>query len=129
MCRYISFFFNESAETAPDVRVACLYSHGITENWLDLSPVGPYTEGHYLPDGTIECRTLTGRSAASESAVRTRWPSFADFERWALVETASFYDVDGYDRDGYDRDGYDQEGYDWDGFDKNGHVKGNDTCK
>ena len=125
MCRYISFFFNDASDN-PDVKVACLYSHGRTEAILGLDPKGPYTEGHYLPCGDIECRIETGRSTRSEAAVRAKWPTFSDFETWARERVSPYYarngyDADGYNRNGYDRDGYDVGGYNEDGYDTEGY--------
>ena len=125
MCRYISFFFNDASDN-PDIRVACLYSHGRTENILGLDPAGPYTEGHYLPRGDIECRIETGRSARSEAAIRAKWPTFKAFETWARKQVSPYYanggyDAEGYDIRGYDAKGYDVWGYDADGYNKNGY--------
>jgi hypothetical protein len=137
MCRYISFFYSPGSDPI-NVQVACLYSHGETEEWLGLDPADSY-EGHYLPDGIVECRLPEGcRSSISEQAVRDRWPTFAEFETWAIAQTDEYYpggyDRDGYDRDGYDeygydRDGYDEYGYDEDGYDRDGYdADGYDRC-
>ena len=112
MCRYISFFFDDSVDNPADtVRVACPWSHGRTEKWLGLNPEGPYTEGHYLPGGIVECRIPFGKSARAADSIVTKWPTFADFEAWVTIQTLPFY-ADGYDEDGYGRDGYDRDGYD-----------------
>ncbi len=128
MCRYISFFFNDSAKELPDVRVACLYSHGLTEIWLGLDPAGPYTEGHYLPNGEIECRLPDGtRSVRAEDAIRAKWPTFKAFETWAWEQTAQYYangyDISGFDREGYNRGGYNIEGYDRNGLNRDGYDR------
>ena len=126
MCRYISFFFDDSSDNPADtVRVACPCSHGRTEEWLKLNPEGPYTEGHYLPGGIVECRIPYRTSARAADSIISRWPTFADFESWVTIQTLPFYkngyDAAGYDRRGYDRDGYDEEGYDEEGYDVYGY--------
>jgi hypothetical protein len=121
MCRYISFFFDDSSDNPADtVRVACPCSHGRTEDWLKLNPEGPYTEGHYLPDGVVECRIPYWKSARAANSILAKWPTFADFESWVRIQTQPFYPA-GYDRDGYDRRGYNSEGYDRDGYDEDGY--------
>jgi len=86
MCRYISFFHHPQTH---DVLVSDLNSHGNTERDLKLDPDGPYREGHYLPDGEIECRLADEdikagcTTADCEAAIRAKWPTFNDFEEWA----------------------------------------------
>ena len=118
MCQYISFFFNDASDPI-DVKVACLSSHGDTENMLDLGPEGPYTEGHYLPNGTVECRIecLPFQSENARQAILKRWPTFRTFEQWAITESERYYrdgfDRNGYNRYGFDRNGYNRNGYNW----------------
>jgi len=121
MCQYISFFFDDNAAILPDVLVAALYSHGATEQLLSLNPAGPYTEGHYLPDGKVECRIVGGRSGKSESAIKTKWPTFLEFEAWAKIARAVYYDVNGYDVYDYNAEGYDVYGYNDEGWNAQGY--------
>lgn len=88
MCRYISFFHHPQTH---DILVSDLHSHGKTERNLGLSPIGPYREGHYLPDGAIECRLAPSDESGGLTAigcaavVRNKWPTFAEFEKWACA--------------------------------------------
>jgi hypothetical protein len=88
---------------------------------LWLNPSGPYTEGHYLPDGTVECRIVGGTSEKSRVAILAKWPAFSDFEAWAKTESAKYYDDDGYDAEGYNAYGYNAYGYDDAGYDAAGY--------
>ena len=63
-----------------------------------------------MPDGTVECRIVGGVSEKSRQAILAKWPTFSDFEAWAIGQSAAFYDEDGYDEDGYNRDGYNRDG-------------------
>jgi hypothetical protein len=128
MCRYISFFFDDSSDNPADtVRVACPWSHGRTEEWLQLNPEGPYTEGHYLPGGIVECRIPYRTSARAANSIIYKWPTFADFEAWVTMQTIPFYpagyDEAGYDRRGFDKNGYDEEGYNRRGYDEDGRDR------
>jgi len=71
------------------VRVHDLQGHSETLAALRLKdepgPLG-WREGHYLPDGTLECRTLQTdpvSSSDAEATFRKRWPTFVAFANWA----------------------------------------------
>jgi hypothetical protein len=89
MCKTISAFFKPDTM---EVRVNDLSSHSNTMEKLHLED-GPAANGwremHYLPDGEVECRTLSGDSRNGPAAVeciRKRWPTFLDFLTWATAQ-------------------------------------------
>ena len=88
MCRFASFKFKPAGHVA--VRVAAdLSSHRDIPGEDGARPNG-WREGHYLPTGEIECRTLdvdrlTGGDC--EEILRDRWPTFVDFFACALTTT------------------------------------------
>jgi hypothetical protein len=119
MCRYISLFWRESPNL--EITVGCLYSHGVTEKWLGQRYLDTWQEGHYLPDGSVELRDANHVTGAhAETLLKERFPTFLEFEKWALAESAKYYDCDGFDRGGFDRNGFTRYGFDRDGFDHNG---------
>ena len=71
-----------------EVRVADLTSHGDTQKRLGLSPK-EWHDGHYKPDGTIECRVPEGYAiteAEANERVRNRWPTFFAFLSWCFQQ-------------------------------------------
>lgn len=91
MCKLISYFTNPASE---QVRVLKLDDHSGTAKELGLrdteKPNG-WREGHYLPDGEVECRTLdVDKRTSSElvASVKARWPRFVDFLSWCLENGA-----------------------------------------
>jgi len=76
------------------ILVADLNSHGKTEKLLKLAPdagANDWHDGHYFPNGEIECRCVDGDELTKkqcESAIRARWPRFADFLNWAFAQPA-----------------------------------------
>jgi len=103
MCHFASFVYHPGTMA---VRVAVLDEHEKTLTQLGLQDDrhgGAWREGHYLPDETIQCRTLPGvdpvTSAEAEATIRERWPTFADFILWAYGEASELptkIDLSGY---------------------------------
>ena len=88
MCRFASFKFKPAGKVA--VRVAgSLDSHHEIPGDDGDRPNG-WREGHYLPCGTIQCRTLDFDKLSGlecEAILKARWPTFAAFFAWALKKT------------------------------------------
>ena len=83
MCKLISFWHNPKTG---DLEISDLTSHENTRSDRDLNKK-IWREGHYLPDGTIECRVAPAdRETAAECAerVRNQWPTFAKFLVYAI---------------------------------------------
>ena len=86
MCQFASFFFDPATG---DIKVWDLMSHGETERHLVLDPKGPYREGHYLLDGTIQARVTEDDAetgAACAARMRSRFPSVGAFLAWAVPQ-------------------------------------------
>ena len=78
MCRFISFWHNPNTG---DIKVSDLTSHSETAEALGLADK-VWREGHYLPNGTVECRVLdTDRKTSKECEARllSKWPTFIEF--------------------------------------------------
>lgn len=72
-----------------EILVSDLCSHGNTETALKIDPSGPYREGHYLPDGKIECRVVTDDGVSSDTCnklLKARFPRFIDFYNWCMKQ-------------------------------------------
>jgi hypothetical protein len=89
MCQFMSFFINAKTE---QVKVHDLSSHHLTQEKLGLrddnTQSGCWREGHYLPDGTIFCRTNTLDESTGDmlaDSIKDRWPDFKKFLKWAVV--------------------------------------------
>jgi hypothetical protein len=86
MCRMASFFHNP---ITGEILVYDLNSHSETEKHLKLSPKGPFREGHYLPNGTVECRVVEDEDSVSQETcnklLKSRFPTFLSFFRWAIA--------------------------------------------
>lgn len=85
MCETASFWHNP---VTGDIRVWNLSGHADTSNHFGLS-AKYWREGHYLPDGTIECRVLDTDpvpETACNERLRQRFPTFWDFLQWALEQ-------------------------------------------
>jgi hypothetical protein len=96
MCRLASFFFKPDPDNL-EILVSKLDSHSKTEKALSLNK-NLWREGHYLPDGEIECRVLDEDKMTMEECnniVKTRFPSFVDFWNWALKESGNDAVFDG----------------------------------
>ena len=102
MCQYPSFKHNPREVEGHDVVVADLFSHGETEKRLGLD-VTRWHDGHYLLDGTVECRVpesepdAAALRATMEESVRRRWPTVEAFLTWAYANGA---DVNAKDENG-----------------------------
>ena len=85
MCQFISFLHRPDNG---DIAVWDLTSHSNTQEKLELyEPL--WCEGHYTPDGDIECRvTDKNRTTQEECAerLRNRFPTFYDFLDWVLMK-------------------------------------------
>lgn len=85
MCKMASFLYKNSEEGL-EVVVWDLMSHNETQkNTYKTEKMGWY-EGHYTPQGVIECRTLDGRDTSAEEKVKERWKSFISFLNWAVLK-------------------------------------------
>ena len=90
MCDISSFFYRP-IEGVP-IAVAVLNHHAATKEKLKLdADTGPnsWHEGHYKPNGEIECRGLTGDELSPSECVaeiRAKWPTFIQFFNWAIKE-------------------------------------------
>ena len=83
MCKMASFLYKVT-ENGLDLKVGVLDSHSETEKIVNDKT---FREGHYFPDGTIECRRIPEDRWSkndAEEMVRARWPSFARFFSWAI---------------------------------------------
>ena len=79
MCRMASFLYR-ATRTGVEVAVYDLTSHSKTqEHYPGKTEAKGWYEGHYTPDGELQCRTPTGRDAVSESLMRDKWPTFRVF--------------------------------------------------
>ena len=83
MCRLASFKYRPDTQ---EIAVFAITSHGETEKELNLN-VKLWHDGHYLPDGSIECRLPEhNRDASMEAYIKDRWPTFVEFYLWALEQ-------------------------------------------
>ncbi len=83
MCQFVSFFHNTNTGR---IRVYDLCGHSETSEALKLD-LDVWREGHYLPDGTVECRVVdTDRKTSEECNERllVKWPTFSDFLKMCL---------------------------------------------
>jgi len=88
MCRFISFHHNP---INGDIKVAVLNSHSETEKKLNLN-LSIWREGHYLPNGTVECRTLDKDRVSSKECckrLKRKYPTFIKFFNWAVFQPES----------------------------------------
>ena len=87
MCRFASFKHNPKLV---EVVVADWFSHGRTEKLTDKTEKTGWYDGHYLPNGTVECRIPdeTGRDLVMADWVKRQWPTFVDFIAWAVKNGA-----------------------------------------
>src|SRR4030042_188264 len=97
MYQFASFFFDPATG---DIKVWDLTSHGETERHLGLDPNGPYREGYYLLDGTIQARVTEDDAetgAACAARMRSRFPSLGAFLAWAVPQAkpGTTLDLDG----------------------------------
>ena len=90
MCKFASFFHNPSTG---GIRVWDLTGHSETAEHLKLDE-NRWREGHYLPDGTVECRVIeTDRydQIYCNERLKCRFPTFRKFLLWALKQSIGGY--------------------------------------
>ena len=86
MCKLASFIFKPTEQM--EVRTYVITGHSETLEHFKVSDDksnNAWREGHYLPDGTIECRVIDGDILTSEQCqkwVKSQWPTFIDFLNW-----------------------------------------------
>jgi len=86
MCQLISFFHRPDNG---DISVAVLDDHSVTQKQLNLNE-NLWREGHYLPDGTIECRVIDADRKTQKECnerMRSRFPTFISFFNWCIEKT------------------------------------------
>ena len=86
MCQFISFHHRPDNG---DIAVSVLDSHADTEKNLSLD-LKLWREGHYLPDGNIECRVASDDRVTQEECnirLKKRFPTFVKFFNWCMKET------------------------------------------
>ena len=90
MCQFISFFHNPATG---GIKVHDLTSHHKTSEALGLD-LDKWREGHYLKDGTVECRVIEtdkhDRTYCDER-LRRKFPTFKDFLNWCLKQVGDYY--------------------------------------
>ncbi len=86
MCKMASFFHNPNTG---DIKVWDLVGHNETAEHLGLD-MKYWREGHYLPDGTVECRVIKIDKYSQKycnERLKCRFPTFKRFLRWALKQS------------------------------------------
>ena len=94
MCRLASFFHNPKTG---DIAVFDLVHHETTATELKLNQK-IWREGHYLPNGKIECRVIDDDHITMDECnerLRSRFPTFKDFFNWAIIESKSNLEFNG----------------------------------
>lgn len=83
MCRLASFIYNPKTQ---EIKIGDIISHASTYDITGMRECAGWYEGHYLPDGEIQCRTPldSGNDTVMEEEARRRWPSFTDFFKWCI---------------------------------------------
>jgi len=66
-----------------------LMSHGDTQQNLKLTEKAGWFEGHYLPNGEIQCRIPDSVSLEAQEEIKRRYPSFKDFLNWCFTQEIS----------------------------------------
>ena len=85
MCKLASFWHNPNTG---DIAVSVLDQHDATAKALKLNEK-IWREGHYLPNGEIECRVAPEDHATQDECnarLKARFPTFIEFFNWALGE-------------------------------------------
>ncbi len=96
MCKMASFFHNPNTG---DIKVWDLCGHRETAEHLGLD-MKYWREGHYLPDGTVECRVVETDKYDQkycDKRLKCRFPTFKKFLRWALKQSIGSLDLSGCD--------------------------------
>lgn len=83
MCRLASFLHNPKKS---EICVQNIVDHGATAQALKITESMGWYEGHYLPNGEIQCRIPDGLDPVMAAEVLRRWPSFTDFFKWCFAE-------------------------------------------
>ena len=86
MCQFISFFHRPDNG---DIAVAVLDGHSETQEKLKLNE-NIWREGHYLPNGDVECRVTDADKTTQEECnerLRSRFPTFLEFFVWCMKKT------------------------------------------
>jgi hypothetical protein len=82
-----SFLYKNSEENGVEIRVWDLCSHSDTQSRLRLTEKAGWYEGHYLPDGEIECRKpYVNKDNEAEIEIRRRYKTFAKFLNWCFKQ-------------------------------------------
>ena len=82
MCEFISFLHRPDNG---DIFIYNLTSHSNTEEKVKEKNL--WREGHYLPDGTVECRVQDSDRISKEECnerLRSRFPTFIDFANYCF---------------------------------------------
>ena len=90
MCQFISFFHNPATGR---IKIHDLMSHHETSKALKLD-LDKWREGHYLKDGTIECRVVDTDKYDQDycdERLRAKHPTFKDFLVWCLKQVGDNY--------------------------------------
>jgi hypothetical protein len=93
VCQFISFFHRPDNG---DISVKILDDHSGTKEKLNLDE-NLWREGHYLPDGTIECRVIdTDRVTEKDcnERMKGRFPTFISFANWCFGKNSTFTGLD-----------------------------------
>src|SRR3989304_1230697 len=89
MCEFISFFHRPDNG---DIAVYDLTSHSKTQEELKLNNL--WREGHYKPDGSIECRVVEGDKTTQiecNERLKNSYPTFQDFLVYVLNKLPDNY--------------------------------------
>ena len=79
MCRTASFLY-KATSTGVEFAVWDLSSHSETQaHFPECTEVRGWYEGHYTPDGCVECRTPEGQDVLSRTLIKEEYPTFADW--------------------------------------------------
>ena len=90
MCRMASFLWKDTEAEGLQIAVWRLDSHSDTQEYLKLSEKMGWYEGHYLPSGSIECRTPDGCDAEICQKVKDKYTSFNIFLLWCFDQPLNF---------------------------------------
>ena len=86
MCKLASYLWKKSEAMGVEIKIWDIVSHGNTQEHLKLTEKAGWYEGHYLPNGTIECRVLDGVSQDASDEIKRRYPTFMDFLNWCFTQ-------------------------------------------
>ena len=86
MCQLISFFHNPNTGA---IKVWDLTGHSETQEHLKLDDT-KWREGHYMPNGKIECRVLDTDKYTEgycNERLKEKYPTFKSFLQWCLGQS------------------------------------------